>query len=158
MLWRVSADPLHFIAQLCGIICLQACLQFIEAHSPFRYCLLAVGSPQQEMLAQRLKERGVARGLALCIGASINFLTGAERRAPAWMQASGMEWMFRLAQDPRRMAWRYLVRGPRVFALLRRAVIVVRKKAPTPLRLVPACRPAQRLKLVVAPERVEREA
>ena len=136
----------------------EACLQFIEAHSPFRYCLLAVGSPQQEMLAQRLKQRGVARGLALCIGASINFLTGAERRAPAWMQASGMEWLYRLSQDPRRMAWRYLVRGPRVFALLRRAVIVVRKKAPTALWLVPAARPATRLNVAAPSVRVEREA
>jgi N-acetylglucosaminyldiphosphoundecaprenol N-acetyl-beta-D-mannosaminyltransferase len=136
----------------------ESCLQFIEAQSPFRYCLLAVGSPQQESLARRLKERGVARGLALCIGASINFLTGAERRAPAWMQAAGMEWMYRLAQDPRRMARRYLVRGPRVFALLRRAVIVVRKKAPTALRLVPATRPTRRVKVAAASERVGREA
>ena len=136
----------------------EACLQFIEAHSPFRFCLLAVGSPQQESLAQRLKERGVARGLALCIGASINFLTGAERRAPAWMQACGMEWLFRLSQDPRRMAWRYLVRGPRVFALLRRAIVVVRKKAPPTLRLVPTSQPARLMAVRTAPERVEREA
>lgn len=102
------------------------CLCFIEAHSPFRYCLLAVGAPQQEMLAQMLKARGRARGLALCIGASINFLTGNERRAPHWMQQAGLEWSFRLMQDPRRLAGRYLVRGPRVFALLRRAEIVLR--------------------------------
>ena len=89
--------PMGFIRDPAAV---EACLQFIEAHSPFRYCLLAVGSPQQEMLAQRLKQRGVARGLALCIGASINFLTGAERRAPAWMQVSGLEWLYRLTQDP----------------------------------------------------------
>jgi exopolysaccharide biosynthesis WecB/TagA/CpsF family protein len=94
-------------------------LQFVERHSPFRYCLLAVGSPQQEIFAQKLKERGVAKGLGLCVGASINFLTGAEQRAPVWMQKAGLEWAFRLGQDPKRLAKRYLVRGPRIFKLLR---------------------------------------
>ena len=102
------------------------CLQFVEAHSPFRYCLLAVGAPQQEAIAQRLKARGVARGMALCIGASINFLTGEERRAPLWMQCCGMEWLYRLLQAPGRMAQRYLVRGPQLFGLLRRTDIVLR--------------------------------
>ncbi len=119
----------------------EACLRFIEAHSPFRYCLLGVGAPQQEAIAQMLKQRGAARGLALCIGASVNFLTGEERRAPAWMQRSGMEWLFRLSQSPGRLGHRYLVRGPRVFALLRRAEIVLRHPPPR-LRLVPASAPA----------------
>ncbi len=57
----------------------EECLAFIELHSPFRFCLLAVGSPQQEILARRLQERGTARGLALCVGASLDFLTGADR-------------------------------------------------------------------------------
>jgi exopolysaccharide biosynthesis WecB/TagA/CpsF family protein len=104
----------------------EACLQFAEAHSPFRFCFIAVGAPQQEILAQLLKKRRVARGLALCIGASINFMTGKERRAPLWMQALGLEWMYRLASDPRRLARRYLVRGPRVFLLLSQIDVVVR--------------------------------
>lgn len=107
----------------------EACLRFVESHSPFRFCLLAVGSPQQEMLAQALRRRGRARGLALCIGASINFLTGDERRAPAWMQRHGMEWLYRLVQDPRRLAHRYLVRGPRVFGVLRASEVVLRPAA-----------------------------
>jgi exopolysaccharide biosynthesis WecB/TagA/CpsF family protein len=107
----------------------QACLDFVEQHSPFRFCLLAVGAPQQEALAQMLKHRGVARGLTLCIGASINFLTGGERRAPLWLQRSGLEWSYRLMQAPRRMAGRYLVRGPRVFGLLRHADIELRPRA-----------------------------
>ena len=97
---------------------LEACLEFIEAQSPFRFCFLAVGCPQQEMIAQALKTRGRAKGLALCIGASINFLTGEERRAPLWAQRFGIEWLFRLAYSPSRLANRYLVRGPRIFMLL----------------------------------------
>ncbi len=105
------------------------CVRFIESHSPFRYCFLAVGAPQQEALAQILKSRGMARGMALCIGASVNFLTGVERRAPVWMQRLGMEWLFRLAMDPGRLAKRYLVRGPRVFMLLPQIDIQVRPRA-----------------------------
>lgn len=97
----------------------EQCLRFIEAQSPFRFCFLAVGCPQQEIIANQLRERGIARGLAFCIGASINFLTGTERRAPAWLQKIGMEWAFRLFQDPGRLAKRYLIRGPRIFRLLR---------------------------------------
>ena len=98
----------------------EECLQFVEAAAPFRFCLLAVGCPQQEMLAHALLVRGRARGLALCIGASINFLTGSEKRAPHWMQTAGLEWLYRLIQNPRRLAKRYLVRGPRIFWLLPR--------------------------------------
>ena len=106
----------------------EACVRFVEAHSPFRFCFFAVGAPQQETLAQALKSRGVARGMALCIGASINFLTGLERRAPRWMQRLGMEWFFRLVNDPGRLAQRYLVRGPRVFSLLRTTDVQVRPR------------------------------
>ncbi|HEX5757527.1 MAG TPA: WecB/TagA/CpsF family glycosyltransferase [Arenimonas sp.] len=107
----------------------QACLRFVEANSPFRFCLLAVGSPQQEFLASALKQRGQARGMALCIGASIDFLTGVETRAPKWMQRSGMEWMYRLIQSPRRMGPRYLWHGPRMFPLLRRTDVRLRQTA-----------------------------
>jgi exopolysaccharide biosynthesis WecB/TagA/CpsF family protein len=108
----------------------EACLQFIETNSPFRFCFLAVGSPQQEMLARRLKERGVARGLGLCVGASINFLTGIERRAPKWMQRIAAEWLFRLLSNPLRLARRYLIRGPRLFLLLYQTDVGVRARAP----------------------------
>jgi exopolysaccharide biosynthesis WecB/TagA/CpsF family protein len=96
----------------------EECLAYIERQSPFRFCLLAVGTPRQEMLAQALRARGVARGLALCVGASINFLTGKEQRAPLWMRRLGFEWLFRLNKQPTRLAHRYLIRGPRVFALI----------------------------------------
>lgn len=116
--------PMGFIHDPAAV---EACLAFVEAHSPFRYCLLAVGSPQQEQIAQRLGHRAGVRGLALCIGASINFLTGQERRAPRWMQRLGLEWCYRLWRAPRRMAARYLVRGPQIFAVLWRCRLVLRR-------------------------------
>jgi exopolysaccharide biosynthesis WecB/TagA/CpsF family protein len=121
---RHHNPPMGFIRDGAAV---EACLSFIEAASPFRYCFLAVGSPQQEEIARSLGKRGAARGLALCIGASINFITGRERRAPLWMQRLALEWLYRLARDPRRLAGRYLLRGPRIFAHLLRARIVLRK-------------------------------
>jgi len=109
-----------------------ACLRFIEAQSPFRFCFLAVGSPQQEMIAQRLLVRNRTRGLVLCIGAGLNFLTGAERRAPRWMQRLALEWLYRLLRNPRRLAHRYLVRGPRIFGHLVRGRLVLRPRRRRP--------------------------
>lgn len=108
-------------------------LRFIEQQSPFRFCLLAIGAPQQELLACALKRRGAARGLALCVGGSVNFLTGIERRAPRWMQLLSLEWLYRLLQDPARMARRYLVRGPRILRLLPKIRFELRRAA-TPAR------------------------
>lgn len=109
--------PMGFIHDPAAV---EECLRFIEKESPFRFCLLAVGCPQQELVARALQTRGLARGLALCIGASINFLTGVERRAPLWLRKLGFEWLYRLCHNPMRLAKRYLVRGPRIFFLLPR--------------------------------------
>jgi exopolysaccharide biosynthesis WecB/TagA/CpsF family protein len=122
--------PMKFIRDEAAV---EACLRDIESASPFRFCFLAIGSPQQEIIAQKLKERDVARGLALCVGASINYVTGAERRAPLWMQQLGFEWVFRLLQNPRRMARRYLVRGPRIFLLLPLIELRVRRRPTAPI-------------------------
>lgn len=116
--------PMGFIRDPAAV---KEVVEFIEKHSPFRFCLLAIGCPQQETIAQQLKQRGIARGLALCIGASVDFLTGKEQRAPEIVQKLGLEWAFRLLQSPRRLGKRYLVRGPRVFNILRH--IDIRLKA-----------------------------
>ncbi|WP_259593354.1 WecB/TagA/CpsF family glycosyltransferase [Mycobacterium shottsii] len=64
----------------------------------------------------RLRDR--ARVFLPC-GGSIDFLAGATNRAPGWMQKAGLEWLYRLASEPRRLARRYLLQGP--IALLRAA-------------------------------------
>jgi exopolysaccharide biosynthesis WecB/TagA/CpsF family protein len=92
-------------------------VEFIE-ENPARLILLAVGSPRQEMVARELALRGKATGTALCIGASLGFLAGSERRAPVWLQRAGFEWAWRLAQNPGRMWRRYLVHCPAVLRLL----------------------------------------
>lgn len=89
---------------------------FVEAAGA-ELVLFAIGAPQSEIAAHAIARRGRARGVGLCIGASIEFLSGTKRRAPRWMQRAGLEWLFRLASEPRRLWRRYLIRGPRVFRL-----------------------------------------
>ena len=95
----------------------ESALAFLEG-ARARFMFLGVGSPRQEMVARALLHRGRARGTALCIGASLLFLSGEERRAPRSLQRAGLEWAWRLAQDPRRLARRYLVEDPVLLALL----------------------------------------
>lgn len=109
--------PMRFAADRAAFA---ATVAFVLAH-PARFVFLAVGSPQQEVLAAAIAATGRATGTGLCIGASLEFLAGASRRAPGWMQRAGLEWLFRLGGDPRRLAWRYLVESPAVFRLLLRA-------------------------------------
>ena len=85
---------------------------------PTDIVLLAVGSPQQEILANAIQRSREASGIGLCIGAAALFSAGALRRAPPWMQRAGLEWAHRLAHEPRRMARRYLISDPPVLAAL----------------------------------------
>jgi exopolysaccharide biosynthesis WecB/TagA/CpsF family protein len=93
-----------------------AAAAFIAAN-PARFHFLCVGSPQQEMVAAAALGRDDAVGVALCCGASLEFLSGRVARAPDWMRAAGLEWLFRLASQPRRLARRYLIEGPAIFRI-----------------------------------------
>jgi exopolysaccharide biosynthesis WecB/TagA/CpsF family protein len=94
-----------------------AAVRFV-CDNPARLVFLAVGSPRQERLAAAIAAAGGATGTGLCIGASLEFLAGRRRRAPGWISRMGLEWLFRLACEPRRLARRYLIDSPRVIALL----------------------------------------
>ena len=82
-----------------------------------RYSFLAVGSPQQEVLAYHVTRIGGAIGVGFCIGASLDFLTHRQIRAPRLIQRLSLEWLFRLVGNPLRMWRRYLVDGPLIFAI-----------------------------------------
>jgi N-acetylglucosaminyldiphosphoundecaprenol N-acetyl-beta-D-mannosaminyltransferase len=58
------------------------------------------------MLAEQL-QASLNKGVALCIGASILFLVGEERRAPLWVQHLSLEWCYRMFQNPRVLVKRY---------------------------------------------------
>ena len=109
-----NAPPMGFINSEHEV---QKCIDFVvSTHAPLTF--LAVGMPQQEILARHIANHPQARGIGLCIGASIDFLTGKQRRAPVWVQKAGFEWLHRLLSDPRRLASRYLIECPRIFYLI----------------------------------------
>jgi N-acetylglucosaminyldiphosphoundecaprenol N-acetyl-beta-D-mannosaminyltransferase len=92
-------------------------IAFVRAN-PARLVFLAVGSPRQEYLAAALAAAGDITGTGLCIGASLEFLSGACRRAPRILQRCGLEWLFRFASNPRKLFRRYVINSPLVIALL----------------------------------------
>jgi N-acetylglucosaminyldiphosphoundecaprenol N-acetyl-beta-D-mannosaminyltransferase len=76
--------------------------------------------PLEYEFSVRNKTRLKAGWLVTC-GGCYNFVTGAYKRAPAWMQAVGLEWLFRLVKEPKRLFWRYAVTNPlAIFLLLTR--------------------------------------
>ena len=82
-----------------------------------QYVLFAIGAPQSEIAAHLCAQSGRCKGVGLCIGASLEFIVSAKKRAPLWMQQRGLEWAYRLASEPRRLWRRYLVEGPRIFLI-----------------------------------------
>lgn len=73
---------------------------------------LSLGAPLEQQFCQR--NLGALRGVGIVktSGGLFDFLALAKPRAPAWMQKFGLEWLFRLAQEPRRLFVRYLVTSP----------------------------------------------
>lgn len=69
---------------------------------------VALGSPKQELVIDRIRT-AVPTAWWLGVGISFSFVAGEVRRAPRLLQAMGLEWVHRLAQEPRRLARRYLV-------------------------------------------------
>jgi N-acetylglucosaminyldiphosphoundecaprenol N-acetyl-beta-D-mannosaminyltransferase len=68
--------------------------------------VLGLGAPKQECWIHQHRARVVAK-TALCVGATIDFLAGEKKRAPRWMQRSGLEWVFRMCSEPQRLVKRY---------------------------------------------------
>lgn len=68
---------------------------------------VAFGQPKGELwIAERLEQLGVP--VCVQVGATLDFVAGRVRRSPKWMQKTGLEWVYRMLQEPRRLAGRYL--------------------------------------------------
>ena len=76
------------------------------AARPSGLCLLALGAPKQERFAIHAAARLPGWGFA-SVGAGVDFVAGTQRRAPAWVRAATMEWVWRLGSSPRRLGGRY---------------------------------------------------
>ena len=81
--------------------------------------LVALGAPKQELFSHAIAEH-VRPAVLVGVGATLDFIAGKVRRAPPWMSDNGLEWLYRLGQEPRRMWHRYLVRDPRFLLIVLR--------------------------------------
>jgi N-acetylglucosaminyldiphosphoundecaprenol N-acetyl-beta-D-mannosaminyltransferase len=85
-----------------------------------RVVWVGLGMPKQELWMNAVADR--LPGVSLIgVGAAFDFLAGTVRRAPEWAQRAGLEWAFRLVQEPRRLWRRYLINNPAFLALLVRS-------------------------------------
>lgn len=71
-----------------------------------RLCFVALGAPRQEIFAARCLDELDGTGM-LCIGAALDFIAGTQTRAPSITQKVGLEWAWRILQEPRRLVPRY---------------------------------------------------
>ncbi len=94
---------------------LEEALEKMSAAGP-DLVLMAFGNPKQEYVMWRYQQR-YEPAVALGIGASLDFIAGAVPRAPKWMRDFGLEWGFRLAQEPHRLWRRYLIRDRAILAI-----------------------------------------
>jgi N-acetylglucosaminyldiphosphoundecaprenol N-acetyl-beta-D-mannosaminyltransferase len=83
--------------------------------------MVALGAPKQELLIMRIHER-VKPAVLLGIGASLDFVAGTVKRAPKPVSNLGLEWAWRLAQEPRRLWRRYLINDPKFALILARTL------------------------------------
>ena len=70
--------------------------------------ILGLGAPKQELWVTKYAPQ-ISVKVALCVGATIDFLAGEKARAPMWMRKLGLEWLHRMLSEPKRLAKRYLV-------------------------------------------------
>jgi exopolysaccharide biosynthesis WecB/TagA/CpsF family protein len=93
------------------------------AHRP-ALIVLGMGMPRQEEVAIALRGALAYPCLIVCGGAILDFLGGKTPRAPLWMRRVGLEWLFRLACEPRRLFQRYVVGNPLFLARALRLAVM----------------------------------
>lgn len=80
---------------------------------------VGLGSPKQDLWMATYRPVLTA-SLLIGVGAAFDMLAGVKAQAPRWMQRAGLEWLFRLLQEPGRLGKRYLIYNPRFIALVLR--------------------------------------
>jgi N-acetylglucosaminyldiphosphoundecaprenol N-acetyl-beta-D-mannosaminyltransferase len=117
---RLAASPAP--AEIAGVA------RALEAAAP-DLVYVALGAPKQERWIHALRPR-LPRAWWIGVGISLSFIGGDVARAPLWMQRSGLEWVHRLAQEPGRLARRYLAEDlPFALGLLWRSALAGRARA-----------------------------
>lgn len=86
---------------------------------------VGVGTPKQDYWTHEMRPR-LAAPVMVNVGAAFNFHAGTVSQAPRWMMRSGLEWLYRLCAEPRRLWRRYLVGNPRFLLLVLRQALTGR--------------------------------
>ena len=94
--------------------------------SGVRILFVGLGCPRQEYWIDG--QRGAIPAVMLGVGAAFDFHAGVKPQAPAWMQKTGLEWLFRLLTEPRRLWKRYLQHNPRFIALAIADIVGLHKR------------------------------
>jgi N-acetylglucosaminyldiphosphoundecaprenol N-acetyl-beta-D-mannosaminyltransferase len=114
-------------------------LQLIQTARP-DFLFVALGAPQQDVWIMNNRER-LDVPVCMGIGCVLDLLAGVVSRAPTWMQESGLEWLFRLAQEPGRLWRRYIVDDMPVLVWLVRQALGRERPGGPPLSGLPVRRP-----------------
>jgi N-acetylglucosaminyldiphosphoundecaprenol N-acetyl-beta-D-mannosaminyltransferase len=98
----------------------EECLKMIDIVNQSGATVLAVGvgAPKQEKFISKYKDKLTNIKIFLAIGATIDFEAGNIKRAPKWSSEVGLEWLYRLLSEPKRLWKRYLIHGPAFFWLV----------------------------------------
>ena len=86
-----------------------------------RILFIGLGCPKQERWM--VKNAGRIPAVMFGVGAAFDFIAGTKKQAPRWMMKSGLEWLFRLGSEPRRLAQRYFKHNPRFIVMLARQLM-----------------------------------
>lgn len=98
----------------------RAAVERINA-SGARIVFIGLGLPRQDVFAH--ENRHAIKAVQLCVGAAFDFHAGNKKMAPPWMQKRGLEWLFRLTQEPGRLWKRYLVTNTAFVLLMGRRLL-----------------------------------
>jgi len=105
----------------------QAVIDRINALNP-DILWVGLGSPKQDFWMVRHRSR-LNVPVMIGVGAAFDFIAGVKRQAPRWMQRSGLEWLFRLCSEPKRLWKRYLIGNSKFIFLLFKSMFKVNSKA-----------------------------
>ena len=124
---RDELAPGAVVEALDGFQAPEAYLALARAFAP-DLVVLGMGMPKQEQVAQQLRRALTHPCVIVCGGAILDFLGGGATRAPAWMRRLGIEWLYRLAREPRRLFKRYVLGNPLFLSRARRYAAAVGRR------------------------------
>lgn len=102
--WQIMVPPADTNL---GTPAFDECIRFIK-EARARFAFICLGAPKSEQMCVQLSHEADVVGTALCTGAALEFLLGHKRRAPWFFRRNGIEWMYRLVTEPRRLWRRYV--------------------------------------------------